>query len=48
MDMHECEDCGQMCDCDCDDLAGPQPDDCRCECETLDADEWRDDIGGEG
>ena len=28
--MHECEECGQMCACDCDDLLGPQPGDCRC------------------
>ena len=26
--MHECETCGQMCDCDGDDLDCPQPEDC--------------------
>jgi hypothetical protein len=32
--MHECEECGQVCACDCDDLMGPQPADCRCPCLT--------------
>lgn len=27
--MHECEVCGQMCDCDGEDMANPQPEDCE-------------------
>lgn len=28
---HECEECGQQCYCDCDDMGGlPQPSDCQC------------------
>jgi hypothetical protein len=27
-DVHECEDCGLICDCDGEDMQNPQPDDC--------------------
>jgi hypothetical protein len=27
-DVHECEDCGMICDCDGEDMHNPQPDDC--------------------
>lgn len=30
--MHECGDCGYMCDCDGEDLHQPQPNDCTCDC----------------
>lgn len=44
--MHECEVCGQMCDCDGEDMANPQPEDCEHlghDCE----DEYGDDFGDE-
>lgn len=39
--MHECHSCGQMCDCDGEDLHQPQPDDCACDCD--DGDDFEDD-----
>ena len=30
--MHECENCGQACYCDMDDIPCPAPDDCSCPC----------------
>lgn len=35
--MHECNNCGQACDCDIEDMwYDTAPDDCSCECEGMD------------
>jgi hypothetical protein len=49
--MHECEECGRMCNCDEDDMRNPAPVDCTHECpvdddELEDHDEDEDDEGG--
>ena len=39
--MHECENCGQVCDCDIEDTWHAQPIDCICDCEGFyDDDEY--------
>lgn len=41
--MHECPDCGMVCDCDGEDTWNPPPPDCRCalvDCETSDDAEY--------
>lgn len=44
-EMHECENCGQVCDCDGDDTfdAGFPVENCECDCEELDNDYPDDD-----
>lgn len=39
--MHECDNCGQMCDCDGEDLMNDAYDDCRHDCEEdYDEEDW--------
>jgi hypothetical protein len=42
--MHECVNCGQVCDCDDEDTWYDIPPAwCVCECEDMDIDDWLDD-----
>lgn len=43
--MHECQNCGQVCDCDGDDTfdAGFPVEECECDCEEVDNDYPDDD-----
>ena len=38
--MHECDICGQYCDCDQEDIDQPCPDDCTCDHEGSALDEY--------
>lgn len=39
--MHECTNCGMLCDCDMEDIWNEQPEDCSCDCAGFE-------VGGEG
>lgn len=41
--MHNCQFCGQACDCDGEDTWLTQPDDCKCPCYDEEEDEDYDD-----
>jgi hypothetical protein len=46
--MHECPQCGQACACDGEDTWFDEaPDDCECECEDLDNEDFEDNGGHE-
>ena len=42
MSVHECELCYDLCDCDCEDMEQPQPEDCTHVCEP-EQDDFGDD-----